>query len=212
MPVDAYQTGQGQPIYQRQQYAQGGLGRWYWDWRDKIVFSFITSKDHRILDLGCGEGITLERLKSLFPHHDIMGVDLDPENVTICGQHNLPVKSGDIYSLDLPDNSYDVVLFLEVLEHLHHPDLALKEINRVLRPGGKIIILFPHDFIFLLARLATLKFKEASYDPGHLCQWTPKKITAALSNLGFTVTATRNIPFYFWILSLHGLVVATKDS
>ena len=213
MPINAYQTGPMQSIYQRQQYAKGGFGRWYWDWRDKIVFSYIDdSKDHHILDLGCGEGITLERLKCLYPNKDIVGIDLDPENIIICEQYNLPVKFGDLYSLDISDNCFDVVLFLEVLEHLHHPDLALKEIKRILRPGGKIITLFPYDFNFYLARLATLKFKEAGYDPGHLCQWTPKKVTAALKPLGFSVTSTRNIPFYFRALSLHGLVVATNDS
>jgi SAM-dependent methyltransferase len=210
MPVNAYQTAEP-PMLQRQQYAKGGIGQWYWDRRDQEALSFIDKNDHIILDLGCGEGITLERLKKLFPQKKILGIDVDPENIKICADHNLPVQFGDLYALDIPENSIDVVFFLEVLEHLHHPALALKEIKRILRPGGKLVLIFPHDLIFLLARLMTLKIKEARYDPGHLYQWTPKKVKALLTELGFTIVAQKNLPFYFWTISLHGLVVATKN-
>ena len=50
------------PLIQREQYDKGGLGRWYWDRRDQIILDYIRPEDHDILDLGCGEGITLERL------------------------------------------------------------------------------------------------------------------------------------------------------
>ncbi len=210
MPVNAYRTKTEPQLSQRQQYAQGGLGTWYWDRRDREVLAFIEEDDRVILDLGCGEGITLERLKTLFPEKQVFGIDVDRENIQICREHNLPVQQGDLYDLRLPQNSVDVVLFLEVLEHLHHPDKAIREIHRILRPGGKLLLLFPHDLIFLLARLATLKIKEARYDPGHLRQWTPRTVEALLREFDFIITARKNLPFYFWAISLHGLVVATK--
>ena len=57
MPVSPDHHGHP-PLIQREQYAKGGLGRWYWDFRDRIIFNFIGPEDQDILDLGCGEGIT----------------------------------------------------------------------------------------------------------------------------------------------------------
>ena len=67
------------------------------------------------------------------------------ENVAICESLQLPARWGDVYSLDVPDLSQDVVLFLEVIEHLSEPAIAIREIHRILRPGGRLVVLFPND-------------------------------------------------------------------
>jgi ubiquinone/menaquinone biosynthesis C-methylase UbiE len=209
MPVNP--NGQGAPqLSQQQQYAKGGLGRWYWDWRDRATLAYIEPSDRRIVDLGCGEGITLQRLVTQFPGREIMGIDVMPENIAICAARQLPARLGDLYALDLANDSQDVAVLLEVIEHLQHPERALREAYRILRPGGKLLILFPNDLVFLLARLLTLRFKEAFFDPGHLRQWTPAQIIRALSTAGFHTVTTRNIPLPFWPCAFHGLVVGIK--
>lgn len=200
------------PLIQREQYAKGGMGRWYWDFRDRSIFNFIQPDDQDILDLGCGEGITLERLIKNFPGRNIQGIDVMPENVAICESLHLPARLGNVYHLDCRDSSQDVVLFLEVLEHLSEPETALREIQRILRPGGRALILFPNDRTFLVSRLLTLRFREAFYDPGHVRQWTIADMAHLLPSLGFRILASKMIPFYFWAISLHGLVVAVKQN
>lgn len=207
MPVDTGLNKEGM-IYQREQYAKGGLGVRYWDYRDRVAFRYVTGND--ILDAGCGEGITLEKLTGLYPDRRVVGIDTEPENLEICRQHHLQVQAGSLYALPFDDASLDTVLFSEVIEHLDLPDKALSEIYRVLRPGGRVIVIFPNDRTFMLARLAMGMVREALYDPGHVRQWTPRQIHQALRDAGFTLLARRSIPFSFWPICLHHIAVAHK--
>ncbi len=208
MPVDLDLPAEGM-IYQRAQYAKGGVGRSYWDYRDAAILTFITT-EKRIVDIGCGEGITLERLIRRFADRTVLGVDRCEENVEICRHHRLPVALGSVYDLCLSSGSVDCCLLTEVIEHLEHPDRALDEIARVLDKNGLLLLLFPNDLAFKFARLATFKFREAFYDPGHVKQWTPGEIAKELRSRGFRILVRKNLPFLFWRLSLHHLVAARK--
>jgi 2-polyprenyl-3-methyl-5-hydroxy-6-metoxy-1,4-benzoquinol methylase len=209
MPVNEKQV-TGPKLYQRELYAAGGITKWYWDYKDQRIIQSIPVKTTSILDLGCGEGILLEKLAANFPQAGIRGVDFLSENVEICRKAGLNVTQGDLYKLVIPDNSIETVLFIEVVEHLADPELALSEIFRILKPGGSAIILFPNDFIFAVTRLLLLKIKELKYDPGHLHQWTPRQLKMLLMENGFIVQRSFSIPFLIFPISLHGLIVAQK--
>ena len=207
MPVDTNLAKQGM-IYQRQQYAKGGLGARYWDYRDDTALRYVVGD--RIVDIGCGEGITLEKVVGRHPGGHAVGIDSEPENIAICREHGLPVQYGTLYGLPFADGSQDCVLLFEVIEHLADPAAALAEIHRVLRPAGRLIVIFPNDRMFLAVRLLTGMLKEAFYDAGHVRQWTPRSIRRALAAAGFAATVQRNLPFLLWPISLHHLVVADK--
>jgi ubiquinone/menaquinone biosynthesis C-methylase UbiE len=197
------------PLLQREQYAKGGIGRWYWDYRDRQVFSHIRD-EKAILDLGCGEGITLEKLLREFPDGKVMGIDYSAEKVRICKQRNLPACVGNAYNLGFSDSSVDCCLFLEVVEHLVDPLKALSEIHRVLREGGLLLLIFPHDIVFRFARLGFLKFREAFAPSGHVRQWTLQDMHKIVTNVGFEIEETKCLPLPCWWLSLHCLLVARK--
>ena len=198
MPVNEKQLSE-EPLYQREQYNKGGVGRIYWDYRDKVALSLLDDRVKRIVDLGCGEGITLEKIVKKFPTSEVIGIDYMQENISICHKHGLTqARQGDVYALDLADNSVDAVVFMEVLEHLEYPDIAINEIRRILKRNGKLITVFPNDGFFKLARLLTLKFKEAAYDPGHVNQWTHKEMKRFLNQYKFSVFFSRSIPFLLW--------------
>jgi ubiquinone/menaquinone biosynthesis C-methylase UbiE len=209
MPVNEKQTA-GQTLLQRSQYGKGGIGRLYWDYRDRVALSFLDERDRNIVDLGCGEGITLEKMARQMPGRNLLGLDCMQENIDICLAHGLPARRGNLYDLDLPDESVDAVMLLEVIEHLEHPETALRQIHRVLKPGGKVILVYPNDRTFKIARTITLRFEEASYDPGHVRQWTYPEIKGLLHLHGYTVMKSRFIPFFMWAVSLHGVVAARK--
>jgi ubiquinone/menaquinone biosynthesis C-methylase UbiE len=209
MPVD-YTFRDRNVLYQRKQYEKGGPGKLYWDYRDKSILQNIEKDSNVILDLGCGEGITLEKLLKAYPYKDIRGIDITKENVEICRKYNLPVREGNILDLDIPDASIDCCILSEVIEHIEECDLAFSGIKRILKKGGKLIIIFPNDFVFKCVRLLTFKFREAFYEVGHLHKFTPRDIKVRLECLGFKIIKIKNIPFFFWGLSLHCLIVARK--
>jgi len=210
MPVD-FNYKDRDVLYQRKQYKKGGIGRIYWDYRDRVALSYLDSNDKVIVDVGCGEGITLEHLKKRLPDSNIFGIDVLDENISICKAHNIDARKGDVYNLsEIVAGSIDAVIFMEVIEHLERPELAIKEIHRVLRKGGKVIMVFPNDIIFKISRILTLKFKEAFYDAGHKKQWTPNSMIDIIKSCGFNIIDVKSMPFIFWCTSLHGLVIGRK--
>lgn len=89
-----------------------------------------------ILDAGCGEGVLVEKYKN--KGFNITGLDLNVENAF--------VKKGDILNMPFDDNSFDIIFFLDVIEHLSVFDQpkALLELKRVLKDDGKLIISIPN--------------------------------------------------------------------
>ncbi len=211
MPVHHHLPKEGM-IYQREQYAKGGAGRRYWDYRDNIVFSYILPRHKSIVDIGCGEGIALEKLTGLFPGNEVVGVDLELENIEICREHGLTAVYSNVYELALPTARFDVAICIDVLEHLTRPEDGVKELYRILRPGGRLIIVIPNDRNFFLSRLALGMIKEAFYDAGHERQWRPREVAGLLERTGFGIAAGRSIPFLLWHTSLHHVIVAEKRS
>jgi ubiquinone/menaquinone biosynthesis C-methylase UbiE len=207
MPVDARVSN---VIYQREAYKKSFITRLYWDYKDSVILSKIPNNAQKILDLGCGEGIMLERLINRFPHAEIEGYDLNNENIEICKALNLPVKYGDICRLDIDDNSIDCILFIEVIEHMHNYTEALQEIYRVLKPGGVLVLMYPNDTVFKFLRTMMLRHQEANLDYGHVMQWHPELMLKMAGKQGFKNVSHKFLPFVFWNLSLHALVTMQK--
>jgi dTDP-4-dehydrorhamnose reductase len=104
-------------------------------------------KHTKLLDFGCGSGIFVEELeKAGFDAH---GVDISDEAVrfgALQGIKNLSVI--DSHKINFPDNTFDVVLSMDVLEHLEDEEWALKEIERILKPNGIFVVMVP-AYMFL---------------------------------------------------------------
>ena len=152
MPTDINLPKKGM-IYQREQYDKGGFSKKYWVHKDDKILNFIPDHFETLYDIGCGEGILLERITKLFPKKNIVGIDFEKENINICEKHKLNVFFGSVFDLPIKDNSAYCVIFMEVIEHLEKPEKALAEINRILKPGGQLILMFPNDLVFLFSRL-----------------------------------------------------------
>jgi SAM-dependent methyltransferase len=96
------------------------------------------------LDVGCGDGLTAGPwLQSNGGSY--VGADVSRNAVEMARSHGLDaVQIQDAAELPFDDDSFDVALCIEVFEHLFRPDLASREIVRVLRPGGRLIATVPN--------------------------------------------------------------------
>lgn len=101
----------------------------------------------RVLDVGSGPGTITADFARLAAPGEVLGLDRSPEVVAAATalaaeQHlaNLSFDTGDVYDLDFPDGTFDVVHAHQVLQHLTDPVEALREMRRVAKPGGIVAV------------------------------------------------------------------------
>ena len=94
----------------------------------------------RILEVGCGRGRFLRALQARFPEADLTGCDFAPELLADLPPGISSLRAG-MLALPLPDASFDGVYMVEALEHALVPETAIRELCRVIRPGGRAAII-----------------------------------------------------------------------
>jgi ubiquinone/menaquinone biosynthesis C-methylase UbiE len=120
------------------------------------------SGDERALDVGTGAGALALGLASLV--QGVIGVDIVPELLEEAKKRapaNVEFANGDAYELPFPSDAFDLVSTGRTLHHVQRPELVLAEMNRVLRPGGTMLVvdqLAPND---PLAAIELNRFERA---------------------------------------------------
>jgi ubiquinone/menaquinone biosynthesis C-methylase UbiE len=104
-----------------------------------------------VLDVGTGPGVLLVELAARRPDLRLTGVDLSADMVAAAVRNLAPfgeragARVGDVTSLPFPDRSFDLIVSSLSLHHWDHPEAAVPELARVLRPGGRVYV---YDFPF----------------------------------------------------------------
>ncbi|MDQ3800474.1 MAG: class I SAM-dependent methyltransferase [Acidobacteriota bacterium] len=95
----------------------------------------------RLVDVGCGDGFHLELLRDFGEKSwNLEGVDADPRAASVAEKKGLKVHNGLLENLDLPPDAYDLAFLIQTVEHVANPVELLREVRKILRPGGRLVI------------------------------------------------------------------------
>jgi SAM-dependent methyltransferase len=126
----------------------------------------------RVLEVGVGEGEVMAHLRDRFPGVPMIGLDL-PDHELASGWRTADMSClfGDGTALPFPDNAFDLVLAIEVLEHVPGPDAALRELSRVC--SGRLIASVPLEPIWRAGNLLRRRYvRQLGNTPGHVNHWS----------------------------------------
>lgn len=126
----------------------------------------------RILEVGVGEGVVTQRLAERFPDTPVVGVDLpDPALAERWRGGGFACSYADATRLPFADETFDLVLAIEVLEHVPIPDRALAEVQRVCR--GDLVASVPFEPIWRVGNMLRGRYLgDLGNTPGHVNHWT----------------------------------------
>lgn len=117
-------------------------------WRDALILPDLPyAAGERLLDVGCGAGAVLGVIARAHPRLRLAGIDREPRQIEAAARHvaalGVPaadLRVGDAARLPWPDGSFDHAYLMWFVEHVPRIEPILREIRRVLRPGGTITI------------------------------------------------------------------------
>ena len=110
--------------------------------RLQLIRCYAPLEGVRILDVGCGLGMYVRRFREF--SQEVYGVDIDAEKVAEASQSLPNIQQAPAERLPFPDETFDVVLSHEVLEHVGDDRRAVAEALRVLAPGGRLVVFAPN--------------------------------------------------------------------
>ena len=138
-------------------------------------------QNNRLLDVGCGGGALLNAART--NGWNAQGVDVSESVAEHVRSLGFDVFKGELHEAGFSDGEFDVVTAAELVEHLFDPFSVLKEIQRILRPGGILWTTTPH-WRGLSARLLGLKWRVVA-PPEHLQLFSMNGLRTLLANAGF---------------------------
>jgi ArsR family transcriptional regulator len=168
-----------------------------------------------MLDLGTGTGRLLEILSPLYVRG--VGIDLSREmlavaraNLDRAGVRNAQVRQGDIYAPPVERESFDLVAIHQVLHYLEDPAAAIREAAKLLRPGGRVVIVdfAPHALEFLRDEHAHLRLGFSDRQVG---DWLDEAGLELKDTLDFApVGQGTRLTVKLWLAQDRRLLVADK--
>ena len=124
--------------------------------RYSFAFEHIKS-GNKYLDYGCYDGTFIYKVLQYKKDIDFIGIDKN-KNIVSLNPYNLNLMYFKGLPLPFEDHKFDGITILDVIEHIYDQDVLLRELNRILKMGGEIIVTVPKKYIFSFLDLGNFKF------------------------------------------------------
>ena len=140
-----------------------------------------------VLDIGCSLGYTIHAAQQL--GLKAQGLEYDPDVAQYCRSKGYAVETGSMTGLPFDSNAFQIVVMKHVLEHTHEPSSALREVWRVLKPNGGLLIAVPDGRYGKAVRdpYKCSFFDYSDPDTGHCIYYTPTTLARLVVDCGFSV-------------------------
>lgn len=141
-----------------------------------------------VLDVGCGSGHLLARVRSLWPSAELRGIDFSQKSVELAQRlhPSIEFQGLSVFDLSQIDSKFDLILCTEVLEHLQAADEAIEKLYSRCAPGGSVVITVPDG--------------RSDTFSGHFNFWTPESFGREFRRFNPVVEKFRN---YLFIVIEH---------
>ena len=154
---------------------------WLYSFRGRLIEIANGLEPGRVLDVGCGRGLLLQQLRKR--GWEVQGTELSEDSATYARDVlRLDVQTADLTDLTLASDHFDTVILWHVLEHIPDPAALLAEVERILRPGGTLLVAVP-NFGSWEARWGQDRWFHLDV-PRHLNHFTPPTLRAMLGQAG----------------------------
>jgi SAM-dependent methyltransferase len=175
---------------------------WWWRVRERIVLDRIGRilrgvSDARILDVGCGAGLFFDALQQ-FGH--VEGIESDSNAIEHSGPWRDRIFVGELDQSYVPPTPFDLILMLDVLEHVRCADRLVGRAAEILKPGGRLLITVP---AFNWLWTAHDDFNH------HVKRYTAGELRGLIGDAGLDVVETR---YMFQSLVLPKLLVRAREA
>jgi ubiquinone/menaquinone biosynthesis C-methylase UbiE len=155
----------------------------------KILRAMTSINNPQIaLEIGCGNGNGTKLIKRYFSPKKIIGIDLDEKMIKIATKRNQDIsisyKIMDASKLDFPDEYFDAIFDFGIIHHIPNWKDSLKEIKRVLKPKGEIIL---EDLSIASFSKDIGKIWRILSDHPYQFMYTPEQFTEFLNEIGFSI-------------------------
>lgn len=178
VPPDYYDRGVRESLFQRIWHRR----------RAPVLQSFLTGRGGRLLDLGCHGGYVSSLIESV-SGATVTGIDISSEAIAYARAHhpNMTFIVGDLQDpFPFPDASFESVTAFDVLEHVPKLEVVLREVHRVLVPGGVLIIGVPRDTrLFRTVWAAWTRLRGAVWQDVHVHDFTSDQLRERVVAAGY---------------------------
>lgn len=140
-------------------------------------------KTNNIIDIGCGDGYFLDEAKKR--RWNVYGTEYMDSKVKFCRQKGINMAQGILDARNYTPGFFDVIVSIEVIEHINNAPDEIKNFNHILRKGGIVYLTTPH-YNSLSRRVLRGKWNIIDY-PSHLSYYTKKPLKNLFENSGFSL-------------------------